>query len=198
WWKHLGLEKTLPFARNRLVESFIWTVGAAYEPQHSYCREVITKLVCLITWVRHCKAYLLEAKWFHSGYKPKLKEYLDNASVSVEAPLILVNAYFAMHPKIAKDAMLYINNCPVLFRLVGMIVRLTDDMETSTAELERGDNIKSIQCYMKDKDVTEEVVREYIRDLTYKTWKKLNAEMLSVLCPKNSLKFVCTKQEQQK
>ncbi|PIA45802.1 hypothetical protein AQUCO_01600203v1 [Aquilegia coerulea] len=49
WWKNLDLLKTLPFARNRLVECFIWSVGAAYEPQHNYCREVITKLVCLIT-----------------------------------------------------------------------------------------------------------------------------------------------------
>ncbi|PIA50712.1 hypothetical protein AQUCO_01200141v1 [Aquilegia coerulea] len=247
WWKNLGVLKTLPFARNRLVECFIWAVGAAYEPQHSYCREVITKLACLITiiddvydvystleeaqlftdaverwdvnaveqlpdymklcffalyntinefaydtlkenglniisclkqtWVRHCKAYLLEAKWFHSGYKPNLKEYLDNASVSVGLTLILTNANFAMHPTLTSDTLLYIKSCPDLFRLVSMIARLTDDMATSTAELERGDNIKSIQCYMNDKGVTEEVAREYIRDLTDETWKKLNAEM---------------------
>ncbi|KAF5191511.1 Tricyclene synthase tps4 protein [Thalictrum thalictroides] len=30
---------------------------------------------------------------------------------------------------------------------------------------------------MNDKGVTEEVAREYIRDLTDKTWKKLNAAM---------------------
>nr|WHL34548.1 terpene synthase 7 [Aquilegia oxysepala] len=247
WWKNLDLLKTLPFARNRLVECFIWSVGAAYEPQHNYCREVITKLVCLITiiddvydvystldeaklftdaverwdanavedlpdymklcflalyntinefaydtlkesglniipclkqtWARHCKAYLLEATWFHSGYKPTLEEYLDNASVSVGVPLILVNVFFAMHPKITKEALLFLKSYPDLIRLSSMVVRLTDDLGTSTAELERGDNIKSIQCYMNDKGVTEEVAREYIRDLTDETWKKLNEVM---------------------
>ncbi|KAF5188751.1 Myrcene synthase protein [Thalictrum thalictroides] len=247
WWENLDLLKTLPFARNRLVECFIWSVGAAYEPQHNYCREVITKLACLITiiddvydvystldeaklftdaverwdanavedlpdymklcflalfntvnefaydtikesglniipclkqmWVRHCKAYLLEATWFHSEYKPTLEEYLDNGSVSVGFPLILVNVYFAMHPKITEEALLFLKSYPDLIRLSSMVVRLTDDLGTSTAELERGDNIKSIQCYMNDKGVTEEIAREYIRDLTDETWKKINAVM---------------------
>ncbi|PIA45798.1 hypothetical protein AQUCO_01600201v1 [Aquilegia coerulea] len=199
WWKNLDLLKTLPFARNRLVECFIWSVGAAYEPQHNYCREVITKLVCLITIIddvydvystldeaklftdaveRHCKAYLLEATWFHSGYKPTVEEYLDIANISIGSPLVLVHAYFTIHRKITNEALLYIKSYPDFIRLTSMVMRLADDIRTCTAELKRGDNLKSIQCYMNDKNVTEEVAREYIRYLADETWKKLNAEML--------------------
>ncbi|KAF5207272.1 Myrcene synthase protein, partial [Thalictrum thalictroides] len=245
WWEEMDLIKTLPFARNRLVECFIWSVGAAYKPQHNYCRKVITKLVCLTSiiddvydvystldeaklftdaverwdadavedlpdymklcflalyntlnefayntlkesglniipfqkqmWAMYCKAYLLEATWFHKGYKQTLEEYFDNAIVSVGFPVILVNVYFAMHPKITKEELLFLKSYPDLIHQASMLGRLTDDLGTSTAELERGDNIKSIQCYMNDKGVTEEVAREYIRDLKDETWKKLNA-----------------------
>ncbi|KAB1205521.1 Terpene synthase 10 [Morella rubra] len=43
-------------------------------------------------------------------------------------------------------------------------------------ELERGDVPKSIQCYMKETDATEEEAREYIRSWIGETWKKVNEE----------------------
>ncbi|KAF5177763.1 Isoprene synthase [Thalictrum thalictroides] len=51
WWNDLGLSKKLTFARDRLVESFLWSVGIQYEPQYKYCREGITKLIILITTI---------------------------------------------------------------------------------------------------------------------------------------------------
>ncbi|PIA43665.1 hypothetical protein AQUCO_01800018v1 [Aquilegia coerulea] len=36
-------------------------------------------------WADLCKAYLIEAKWFYTGYTPTLKEYLENAVVSIGA-----------------------------------------------------------------------------------------------------------------
>ena len=43
-------------------------------------------------------------------------------------------------------------------------------------EMERGDNPKSIQCYMNDKGVSEDEAREHIKYLITETWKKLNEE----------------------
>lgn len=37
------------FARDRLVESFLWTVGIGFEPQLSYYRRMSTKVNALIT-----------------------------------------------------------------------------------------------------------------------------------------------------
>ncbi|PIA50749.1 hypothetical protein AQUCO_01200173v1 [Aquilegia coerulea] len=247
WWNDLGLSKTLTFARDRLVESFLWSVGIQYEPQYKYCREGITKLIILITtiddvydvystyeeaklfteaverwdvntldelpdymracflalyntineiayntlkehglnvlpylkktWEVLCNAYLLEAKWFHSGYKPKLNEFLDNAWVSTSGPLILLHSYILMDHEITKEALDYLQTYPNLIRWSSMITRLTDDMGTSKAELERGDVPKSIQCYMNDAGVTDEVAREHVRHLTDEAWKKMNAEL---------------------
>lgn len=49
WWKNTGLGEILRFARNRLVESFLWTVGIDFEPRFGSCRKTLTKAIALIT-----------------------------------------------------------------------------------------------------------------------------------------------------
>ncbi|THU71988.1 hypothetical protein C4D60_Mb04t07360 [Musa balbisiana] len=49
WWSNLGLAQRLPFSRDRLMESYFWTVGWAFEPQFARYREAQTKAVCLLT-----------------------------------------------------------------------------------------------------------------------------------------------------
>ncbi|CAI0396215.1 unnamed protein product [Linum tenue] len=51
WWKELGLPEKLEFARDRLNESFQWAVSLIQEPQFSYCRKIMSKLVCLVNVV---------------------------------------------------------------------------------------------------------------------------------------------------
>ncbi|CAK8534657.1 unnamed protein product [Lathyrus sativus] len=49
WWKRTGLGEKLSFARDRLVENFVWTVGTNFNPNFEYSRKVITKVNSLIT-----------------------------------------------------------------------------------------------------------------------------------------------------
>ena len=49
WWRHIGLAEKLSFARDRLVENFLWTVGQANKPEFGYFRKMCTKLYILIT-----------------------------------------------------------------------------------------------------------------------------------------------------
>ncbi|KAK8943548.1 hypothetical protein KSP40_PGU006412 [Platanthera guangdongensis] len=44
-------------------------------------------------------------------------------------------------------------------------------------EMQRGDVPKSIQCYMKEKNVSESVARDYIKYLIKKYWKLVNQEL---------------------
>ncbi|KAL5731032.1 hypothetical protein ACHQM5_003795 [Ranunculus cassubicifolius] len=46
WWKDLGLSDKLG-TRDRLVESFLWSVGLTSQPQDRCCREWLTKVICL-------------------------------------------------------------------------------------------------------------------------------------------------------
>nr|XP_043634924.1 R-linalool synthase QH1, chloroplastic-like [Erigeron canadensis] len=244
WWDSLGWHKKFSFARDRLVESFMWAVGASYQPSFSVLRRNITKLISLINviddvydvygtldelkqftdavrrwdtnaieelpdymkicflgfyntinemayntllanqeilvlpyvkkvWADYCDAILLEAQWFHSGYTPSLDEYLKNSCVTISVPAILSNIYHITSSDLTGEALQNIVHCS------SMILRLADDLGTSTAELERGDVPKSIQCYMHETGASEEKAREHIKKLIIQTWKKLNQETMS-------------------
>ncbi|KAG5223910.1 terpene synthase [Salix suchowensis] len=125
-------------------------------------------------WAGVCKSYLLEARWYYSGYTPTFQEYLDNAWVSISGPTILVHAYFYVSSQTAEEASHFIEEYPDIIRWSSMIFRLADDLATSSDELKRGDVSKSIQCYMHETEVSEEKARDHIKNLIGNTWKKIN------------------------
>ncbi|KAI3878849.1 hypothetical protein MKW98_002919 [Papaver atlanticum] len=49
WWRELALDESLGFARNRLVESFLWIVGFNSEPKFGNVRKQVTKTAYLAT-----------------------------------------------------------------------------------------------------------------------------------------------------
>ncbi|KAK9151989.1 hypothetical protein Syun_010298 [Stephania yunnanensis] len=51
WWKDLDFASKLPFARDRLVECYFWTVGAYFEPSYSLARMFMTKVIALTSTI---------------------------------------------------------------------------------------------------------------------------------------------------
>ncbi|PIN00125.1 Beta-farnesene synthase [Handroanthus impetiginosus] len=49
WWKKFDLKSKLPYARNRLIECFLWGVSFHFEPQYSQVRMAVAKSVKLVT-----------------------------------------------------------------------------------------------------------------------------------------------------
>ncbi|KAL7119297.1 hypothetical protein ACP275_02G054900 [Erythranthe tilingii] len=49
WWEETCLAKTLPFARDRLVENYVWTIAELFGPQYGYSRIMATKVNVFIT-----------------------------------------------------------------------------------------------------------------------------------------------------
>ncbi|KAF3772782.1 Stemar-13-ene synthase [Nymphaea thermarum] len=127
-------------------------------------------------WAELCKAFLLEAKWFYNGYTPTVEEYLDNAWVSISGPLVCIHAYFFMQHDINEDATMDIDQYFNLIKKSSMIVRLQNDLGTSKDEILRGDVPKCIQCYMREKGVSEEAARQYVDGLQINAWKELLKE----------------------
>ncbi|KAH7666194.1 Terpenoid cyclases/protein prenyltransferase alpha-alpha toroid protein [Dioscorea alata] len=135
------------------------------------------------SWLELCKAYLVEANWAHSDYKPKMKEYLDNAWISIAAFPILIHSFFCITEDISKEALESLENFPNIMRQSFLIFRLCNDLGTSTEEVNRGDVKKSIQCYMYEKGVSETIAREYVKDLIRETWKELNTNFYTMSSP---------------
>ncbi|KAG5555548.1 hypothetical protein RHGRI_006255 [Rhododendron griersonianum] len=249
WWNRTGLGKKLSFARDRLMENFLWPVGQNFKPQFSNFRRSMTVVNAMITtiddvydvygtldeleiftdaierwdisameqlpdymkicflalfnsineigyetlkeqdahiiphlqkvWADLCKTYLNEAKWYYSGYTPTLEEYMSNAWISIGAPTMLTHGYFLCTNPINTDGLDWLVKYPNIMRWSATILRLADDLGTSSDEMERGDNPKSIQCYMHETGASEEDARDYIKYLIGKTWKKMNEERLT-------------------
>ncbi|KAI3716641.1 hypothetical protein L1987_67655 [Smallanthus sonchifolius] len=245
WWKEIGWAK-FDFARDRLVENFMWSVTENYLPRFKGRRD-LTKVNAMITtiddvygtlpeleqftniinswdineikelpdymkicflalfnvlnemtydvltnegvivlpylkkaWQDLCNSYIIEARWFNSGHIPTLNEFLDNGYMSIGVVPIIKHAYLLTLTVVSEDTLEQIGRAANLIRYACLIVRLTNDMGTSSDELERGDVPKSIQCYMHESGASEVEAREHIKRLTLETWKKLNKELQTI------------------
>ncbi|XP_050918972.1 terpene synthase 10 isoform X2 [Lathyrus oleraceus] len=246
WWKRTGLGEKLSFARDRLVENFLWTVGTNFNPNLEYSRKVITKVNSLITiiddvydvygtleelelfteaidrwdlngmdslpdymkicfealynfvnefafeienksgyystpqlkkvWTSLCKAFLIEAKWYHGGYTPSFEEYLENAWISISSHVIFTHGYFLIPHSFKMEDLVCLEENSNIIRFSAMISRLANDLGTHKRENETGDVPTSIQCYMNETGVSETEAREYVKSMIFTIWKKMNTE----------------------
>ncbi|KAK1430035.1 hypothetical protein QVD17_12497 [Tagetes erecta] len=246
WWKNTRWDEKLSFARDRLVEHFMWSLGFSYQPQFSLGRRILTMVNSLITsiddvydvygtleeleqftdivdrwdvnaikelpdymkicflgfyntineisyniltdtgllvlsylkkaWADYIKTYMVEARWYHSGYKPTLQEYLDNAYISIGGPVILLHVICLASFSSTEEMLQCVERAENIVRYSSLIFRLANDLGTSSEEIARGDIPKSIQCYMHESGANEDEARAYIKDLILATWKKLNKE----------------------
>ncbi|KAJ0962157.1 hypothetical protein J5N97_029985 [Dioscorea zingiberensis] len=131
------------------------------------------------TWTDLCKAFLVEAEWYHNGYKPSLEEYLNNGWMSVSGTVAMVLVFLLSKQRKTKEALQHLMHYPNLIRSSSMIFRLCNDLATSAVELERGDAPTAIQLYMLDYNITETEARGEIWKLINKSWKELNEGLVN-------------------
>nr|UNA06917.1 terpene synthase 2 [Jasminum sambac] len=161
---------------------------ALYNFVHEVAYEVLKEKGLMIipylrkAWTDLCRTYLQEMKWYSAGYTPTLEEYMNNAWISISAPLILVHGFFSVPNRIDKETLGYMENYHGVIRWSSIIFRLANDLATSSDELKRGDIPKSIQCYMNETGVSEDEARNHMRFLILETWKKMNKDA-GVGCP---------------
>ncbi|ONI11807.1 hypothetical protein PRUPE_4G126600 [Prunus persica] len=131
-------------------------------------------------WADFCKALLLEAEWYSSGYTPSLEEYLSNGCISSSASVLLVHTFFSTTRRDQPTEEIadfwhknedFVNN-------ISLIVRLTNDLATYRAEQERGDAPSAILCYMPEMNVSENIAEMKIKGIIDKAWKKINGKCL--------------------
>ncbi|KAF8022349.1 hypothetical protein BT93_F0012 [Corymbia citriodora subsp. variegata] len=129
-------------------------------------------------WYDLCKAFLQEAKWSNSKIVPGVEEYLDNGWVSSSGQVMLTHAYFLASPTMRKEELESLEHYHDLLRLPSLIFRLTNDIASSSAELERGETTNSIRCYMQEKGISESEARECVSEQIDMAWKKMNKYMV--------------------
>ena len=74
---------------------------------------------------------MIEATWYHKGYKPSLEEYINNAWISLGGLPILSHLFFPLTDSIEEEAVKSMHKYHDIVRLLCTIGRLVDDMGTS-------------------------------------------------------------------
>ncbi|KAM7530149.1 hypothetical protein LguiB_033559 [Lonicera macranthoides] len=87
---------------------------------------------------------------------------------------VYIISYLKKVVSVPPDSLECLKKYPDIIRWSSVILRLTNDLGTSIDELKRGDNPKSIQCYMHETGASEDEAREHIKYLISETWKKIN------------------------
>ncbi|KAG6707193.1 hypothetical protein I3842_06G019500 [Carya illinoinensis] len=202
WWKSTGMGEKFTFARDRLMENFLWTVGMAVSLNGTQMQwmDSIPYYMKIYFLVLHnstnemafdalkeqgldiigcLKKVLVDLCRSFLLEAKCLQEYLKNAWISIAAPVALVHAYIFVTNPMTEEALDCLEEYSNIICWSSMILRLADDLGTSKDELKRGDVSKSIQCYMKETGASEEDAREYISPLISATWKRMNEERIS-------------------
>ncbi|OMO62869.1 hypothetical protein CCACVL1_22598 [Corchorus capsularis] len=129
-------------------------------------------------WAILCRAHITEARWFYGGHTPSFDEYIQNGWVSIGSLGGLVLLSFVEADSIIEQFPQCLKDFSQLFYWSSLITRLSDDLGTSEAEMERGDIPKAVQSYMIEKDVSEEEARDHVKEMISTSWKKINEEIV--------------------
>ncbi|KAK9001212.1 hypothetical protein V6N11_083000 [Hibiscus sabdariffa] len=144
----------------------------AYETLRDHGKNIIPYLAK--AWADLCKAFLQEAKWASSKHIPSFEDYLENAWMSVSGHTFLVHAFFLQSSDITSEALESLEQYHDVFRWPSTVFRLYNDLGTAKDELERGESVNSITCYMKETGCSEAMARQHISDQIDNCWRKMN------------------------
>ncbi|XP_060971209.1 myrcene synthase, chloroplastic-like isoform X2 [Cannabis sativa] len=178
WWTNCKLGGKLNFARDRLMEAFLWDVGLKFEGEFSYFRRINARLFVLITIIDDIYdvyGTLEELELFTSAV-----ERWDVKLIN-ELPDYMKMPFFVLHNTInemGSDVLVQQNFVNIEY------LKKSD-------ELNRGDVPKSIQCYMYDNNATEDEAREHIKFLISETWKDMNKKDEDESCLSENFVEVC-------
>ncbi|CAL1354322.1 unnamed protein product [Linum trigynum] len=81
WWVELDLASKLPFARDRLVEVYFWSLATMWEPKHSLSRHFLTKVTVLVSTlddIYDVKATIDELELFTAAISSWVKTDVDD------------------------------------------------------------------------------------------------------------------------
>ncbi|KAG6392290.1 hypothetical protein SASPL_146504 [Salvia splendens] len=183
WYRETGLPEKLGFVRHRLAESFLWALGFVPEPHLGYSREILSKIVVMINIIddiydvygtlEELQLFTHTIERWDINSLDSLPEYMKICF------LALFNSVNELAYHILRDqGFLVISNLknlqyPGIIRWPSTVLRLADDLGTSSDEMKRGDVPKTMECYMKEMGCSEEDARKHIKQVIDTALKRM-------------------------
>ncbi|XP_056166379.1 valencene synthase-like [Syzygium oleosum] len=72
WWKDSDVERKFPFARDRLVEMYLWMSGVYFEPEYEAAREILTKVAYVVSIIETSMMSMAHRKNWNSVISSEL------------------------------------------------------------------------------------------------------------------------------
>nr|UOW66203.1 sesquiterpene synthetase [Sindora glabra] len=137
------------------------------------------------------QAYLTETKWGNEGYIPTYSEYKSNGVASSTYPLQIIS-FVGLTTLATKELLNWISSDPNILKAASIIGRVWDDMASHKFEQERAHVASSVECCMKQYDISEEEAYKALHDDITHYWNVLNEEYLKLVnvIPKAVLEFL--------
>ncbi|KAI7748762.1 hypothetical protein M8C21_031258 [Ambrosia artemisiifolia] len=123
-------------------------------------------------------SYLAEAKWRNEGYTPTPEEHTSIALISCGYKFLLITSLVGMGDIITDDSFKWALNFPPLVKASCTLCRFQDDIVTHKEEQERSHVASSVECYVKEYNVSEEHVIDLFLEKVEYAWTEMNQESL--------------------
>ncbi|XP_075098198.1 sesquiterpene synthase 9-like isoform X2 [Nicotiana tabacum] len=165
WWKDLDRANKFPYAKDRLVEAYFWTVGIYFEPQYSRSRSLVTKVVkmnSIIDDTYDAYATFDELVLFTDAIQRWDEDAMDLLPTYLR-PIYqgLLDVFNEMEEVLAKEGK-------------------ADHIYYAKKEVEqqRGHVASFVECYMKEYGVSKQETYVEMRKKITNAWKDINKELL--------------------
>ncbi|KAG7957473.1 hypothetical protein I3843_11G176800 [Carya illinoinensis] len=113
------------------------------------------------------RAYHHEAKWFHQKYIPTMDEYMPLALVTSGYAMLATTSLVRIGEILTKDSFKWLFSDPKIVTASTVVCRLMNDIQ------KRGRIASTVECYMRQHNVTgEEAVHELRKQVT-DAWKDI-------------------------
>ncbi|CAL1352333.1 unnamed protein product [Linum trigynum] len=129
------------------------------------------------------RAYLTEARWFARGEVPTVEEYRRVGIYSCAYPLLSYASLAGMGEKAPKEAFDWLLADPKILVAVSDHCRLMDDIVSHEFEQKRGHVSSSVECYMKQHQVSRFEAVDALYQMAEDDWKIVNEECLDINRP---------------
>ncbi|KAJ4839197.1 hypothetical protein Tsubulata_023146, partial [Turnera subulata] len=136
------------------------------------------------------QSYHIEAEWSCNQHVPPFEEYIRNGKSSSGITLVLASAFTGMENVAGIKEYEWLRSNPEIIEATKFLACVLNDISGHQDEQKRGDCASSVECYMKEYNVSKEQATEVIREMSASAVKYINSMcMTSSAIPRHILKI---------
>nr|QLC36842.1 terpene synthase 22 [Cannabis sativa] len=123
-------------------------------------------------------AYFEEARWLNEGYLPSFDEHLRVSYISSGYVLLIATSYVGMHDIVTHETLNWLSKDPKIVSASTLLSRFMDDIGSRKFEQERNHVLSTVECYMKQYEVSEEEAIKELNKRVANCWKEINEDFI--------------------